>query len=134
MDANALFLPVRAGFPLASEVERLLPGARLLVATSTLRELDRLVARATPGAVTARALAGRFSTTTQEGEGDDAVLRAAEREGATVLTADRELQGRLRARGLAVLVPRDRHRLELRPGRVARAPRRAVHRRARGNR
>jgi rRNA-processing protein FCF1 len=120
LDTNALFLPVRTGFPLESEVARLLPGARLVVASSTVRELAALEARRTPLALGARAYASRFPVVDTEREGDAGVLDAAVRERATVLTADRELQERVRAAGLAVLVPRDRHRLELqRPVRTA---------------
>jgi rRNA-processing protein FCF1 len=109
-------LPVRSGFPLEAEVERLVPGARLLVADSTLREFDRLVARATPGAVVARDLARRLVRVAAKGEGDEAVIEVAVRKGATVVTADRALGARLRRRGVGVLAPRDRHRLELHPG------------------
>jgi rRNA-processing protein FCF1 len=114
LDTNALFLPIRAGFPLESEVARLVPGARVVVPASSIRELERLAARGTPGGAGARALAERFGEVPSEGDGDDGVLEAAVREGAILLTADRELQARARAAGLSVLAPRDRHRLELR--------------------
>ncbi len=116
LDTNALFLPLRSGFPLEAEVDRILPGARLLVADATFRELDRLVERATPSAVGARAFAKRFVRVVAKGEGDDAVVEVATRKRAVVLTADRALQTRLRRRGISVLAPRDRHRLELQPG------------------
>jgi rRNA-processing protein FCF1 len=112
LDTNALFLPVRTGFPLVAEVERHHPGATLGVPTSVLRELDRLVGRATPGAAAARALAARFRAVTAQGVGDEAVLKVAVRTGAWVVTADRALRARLTARGVGVLSPRDRHRLE----------------------
>jgi rRNA-processing protein FCF1 len=119
LDTNALFLPIRTGFPLESEVARLIPGGRVLVAASGVRELDRLVERATPGASGARALAEKFVWTPADLEGDDGVMEVALRERATVVTADRALQERLRSSGLAVLIPRDRHRLELQPARRA---------------
>ncbi|MGI0130698.1 MAG: hypothetical protein ACREDE_00540 [Thermoplasmata archaeon] len=118
LDTNALFLPIRTGFPLELEIARTVPGARVVVAASGLRELDRLVDRATPGASGARALASRFAVAPTRAEGDDAVLAVALRERAIVVTADRALQLRLRARGISVLAPRDRHRLELRPPRA----------------
>ena len=117
LDTNALFLPIRSGFPLEAEIDRLFPGARVLVADSGVRELDRLVDRSTPGAAAARSLAERFVRTVAASEGDEAVVEVAVREGAIVVTADRELQTRLGRRGIPVLAPRDRHRLELRPGR-----------------
>ncbi len=118
---------MRVGFPLESEIQRLFPGARLAVADSSFREFDRLVERAVPGAPVARALAGRCARLSTSSDGDEAILEVAERERAAVVTADRALQERLVARGIAVLAPRDRHRLELRrpaaPNRAAR-PRR----------
>jgi rRNA-processing protein FCF1 len=115
LDANILFLPVRTRFPLEAEVDRLRPGSMLGVPSSVLAELDRLAARGTPEAAAARALAARYHTVTAIGRGDDAVLRVAVRLGAWVVTADRELRARLSARGVGVLTPRDRHRLEAYP-------------------
>ena len=112
LDANALFLPVRIRFPLEREVDRLCPGAVLAVLSSTLHELDRLVERETPQATAARALAERYPRLDTRGRGDEAVLAAALRLSASVVTADRELRDRLRAAGSTVLYPRDRHRLE----------------------
>lgn len=115
LDTNALFLPIRSGFPLEAEIDRLVPGARVIIALSSLRELDRLVERATPGATGARALAEKFGTAAVRSRGDDGVVEAAVRERAMVVTADRLLQARLRSRGIFVLAPRDRHRLDIRP-------------------
>jgi rRNA-processing protein FCF1 len=125
VDTNALFLPLRSGFPLDAEIARLVPGARVVVADASRRELVRLAARGIPRAAAARALSERYGRLTSEAEGDDGVLASARRRRAVLLTADRELQQRARALGLSVLVPRDRHRLELLPGRPARgtAPR-----------
>ncbi|HXY12116.1 MAG TPA: twitching motility protein PilT [Thermoplasmata archaeon] len=117
LDANALLLPVRARFPLRAEVERLLPGARLVVPSSVVEEVDRLVARGVPGARAAAALARSFLVVPAEGRGDQAILDLAVRRRAYVVTADRALAARLSAAGLVVLVPRDRHRLQVRPGR-----------------
>jgi rRNA-processing protein FCF1 len=119
LDTNALFLPVRSGFPLEAEVDRWFPGACVLVTDAAFRELDQLVDRGTPKAAAARAFADRFERTAARNDADDAVLEVAVREDAIVVTADRELQGRLRRRGISVLSPRDRHRLELRPGLAA---------------
>ncbi|MGA8302308.1 MAG: hypothetical protein WA691_07690 [Thermoplasmata archaeon] len=123
LDTNALFLPIRSGFPLEAEVARFVPGARILIAESGIRELDRLVDRATPAAAGARALADRFARTPTRAEGDEAVVEVALRERAIVVTSDRGLQERLRRCGISILVPRDRHRLELRPGRSTRSRR-----------
>jgi rRNA-processing protein FCF1 len=118
LDTNALFLPFRAGFPLDAEIARHRPGARIVVASASLVELARLVERGAPGAPGARALADRYAIEPVTGAGDEAIVALAERLGATVVTADRELQLRLARQGIDVLVPRDRHRLEPRRGRA----------------
>ena len=120
LDTNALFLPVRSGFPLEAEIGRIVPGARIVVPASALRELDRLEARGTPQAAGARAFAARFEVVPARAEGDAGVLEATRREDATLVTADVELQGTARSVGISVLVPRDRHRLELHRDRPAR--------------
>jgi len=112
LDANALFLPVRTGFPLDAEVERECSGAILAVPASVIGELDRLVERGAVGATGARALADRYPIVRAAGRGDDAVLATAQRRHAWVVTADRLLQHRLVRSGITVLVPRDRHRLQ----------------------
>ena len=124
LDANILFLPPRNGFPLESEIDRLRPGAVPSVPTSVVVELDRLAEGGTPHARAARAFSDRFPRVPSVGRGDDAVVRTALRERASVATADRDLGIRLLARGIEVLVPRDRHRLEIHSPRPAGAFRR----------
>jgi rRNA-processing protein FCF1 len=109
-----VFLPFREGLPLAQEVDRLLPGAELAVPGAVRAELEGLVARGAALAAAARTFAAPLRTVPTVGRGDDAVEEAAVRLRATVVTADRALAERLRAVGVAVLVPRDRVRLELR--------------------
>ena len=120
LDANILLLPVRTGFPLEQEIDRLVPGAELAVPRSVLAEIDRLAERGVAGARAARALAGRYPAVRTEGRGDDAIVRVAVAGRLPVVTADRHLQTRLSAQGVAVLAPRDRHRLELHAPRTRR--------------
>lgn len=130
LDANALLLPIRSRFPLEAEIDRLCPGGVVTVPSSVVGELDRLAARGVSGARGALALARRFPSVVVAGRGDRAILEAAVLHRSCVVTADRELAERLGTRGIDVLVPRDRHRLELRRGRrPAPATRRAVTRR-----
>jgi rRNA-processing protein FCF1 len=117
LDTNATFLPFREGVALASEVDRLLPGAELAVPEAVVAELDRLVARRTPHAAAAAAFARTLRPVGSNGRGDEAVVAAARQLRATVVTADRALTTRLRRVGVAVLSPRDRVRLELKPPR-----------------
>lgn len=106
-----------------AEVDRLRPGAILAVPFSVLGELDRLTARGTIGAAAARALAAKYRVLPSTGRGDDAVVQTAVRLGAWVVTADRALRARLTLRGVVVLSPRDRHRLEAHLARTAPAER-----------
>jgi len=117
---NALLLPARTRFPLVAEIDRLRPGARIVVPESVIGELDGLVGRGVPGARIAAELGRRFPRLPSIGRGDAAILEAAVRYRAWVVTADRELAERLRHLGVSVLVPRDRHRLELHRGRATR--------------
>jgi len=117
LDTNALLLPVRTRFPLEAEVNRIRPGAQIAVPTSVLEELDRLVVRGVRGARAAAAFARNFGIVPVSARGDRAVVLAAIERHGWVVTADRALAERLRDSGVTVLVPRDRHRLELKPGR-----------------
>ncbi|HTP55119.1 MAG TPA: hypothetical protein VML53_00430 [Thermoplasmata archaeon] len=119
LDTNALFLPFRTGLDLVAEVERLVPGAELVVPSSVLGELGRLDARATSLAGVALGWARTFRAVPTRARGDAAVVELAVREQAIVLTADRALGTQLRRLGTTVLSPRDRTRLERRPGRAA---------------
>ena len=80
---------------------------------AVVAELERLVARRTPHAAAAAAFARSLRPVGSDGRGDAAVVAAARRLRASVVTADRELAERLRRVGIAVLAPRDRVRLEL---------------------
>ncbi len=121
LDANAALLPFRSGFPLFAEVERLVPGAEVVVPVSVRVELDGLARRGVAHASAARAWVASLPTLATSGQGDDAIVRAAVRARASVTTADRALVERLRRAGVSVLTPRDRHRLELRPPTRSRA-------------
>jgi rRNA-processing protein FCF1 len=117
VDTNALFLVVRSGFPLDAEVGRIVPGARLLVPSSVLIELEGLSKSLTAGAVAARALAERYELAPTTRRGDEGIVDVALASAACVVTADRDLGRRLATLGVTTLIPRDRHRLELVRGR-----------------
>ncbi|MCI4325610.1 MAG: hypothetical protein L3K00_07000 [Thermoplasmata archaeon] len=122
-DTNAMFWPFTHGVRFAPELQRLLPGGtRLLVPSSASEELGRLERRGVEGAKLARSLAETLPTLPVHGRGDSAIFDAALAHDAVVATADRALAERLRSAGRAVIVPRDRSRLEL----LAPRPRAAV--------
>jgi rRNA-processing protein FCF1 len=111
LDTNALFLPFRDRFPLLDELERLTAPAVVAVPGSVIAELDRLVARTTPGAALAREFARRFPIAPSSGRGDLGLLQLASRRGAAVVTSDAALRRRLLAEGIVVLYPRGSRRL-----------------------
>jgi len=81
-----------------------------------LAELARLAVRGVAPAAPAAAFARRLRTVPTRSRGDAAVLEAARRLNATVVTADRELARRLGEAGVPVLVPRGRQTLARRAG------------------
>lgn len=119
-------MPFRSGLDLVAEIDRSLPGAQVRVPLSVLGEIDRLVARRVAHAPAARLLAASFPVTPTDGRGDTAVLKAAVRRGAWVVTADRLFAARLRRHGVSTAVPRDRGRLHLERGEPIPAPPRAA--------
>lgn len=111
LDANALFLPFVGHTDLPREIGRHVDHPKIWVPHSVLTELQGLAMRGEPHAAEALALAARFPVAPNRGTGDAAILGLVA-PGDAVVTADRELQRRLVALGVDVLVPRDRTRLE----------------------
>jgi rRNA-processing protein FCF1 len=112
LDTNALLLPFELGLDLESEIAREMGRCRVVVPEAVLAEL-RSMAIEVADARAALRYAERFEVVPTEGRGDEAVLGLAVQERAVVVTVDRGLLERLRAEGLRVLRPRERHRLEL---------------------
>jgi rRNA-processing protein FCF1 len=117
LDTNALLLPFRERFPLDRELARVAPGRVVAVPRIARSELARLAAGGSVAARAALAWSAGLPVRESAGRGDGAVVRLAERLRAWVVTGDRALIDRLRGRGLTVLRPRERARLELLPGR-----------------
>ncbi len=119
LDTNAVLLPFTRHFPLEAEIERLIqPPAPIQIPRAVGQELETLTQRKVRGARMALAWSRKFPQLPTSGRGDAAILRVARPFRDWVVTADTELQARLVSAGISVLVPRDRHRLELRPGRM----------------
>jgi uncharacterized protein len=112
LDTNAVLLPFARHFPLEAEIERLVGPSRIEIPYSVVRELEALAARGVRGAQPSLEWTRRFPRRATRGHGDDALVQAARPSRDWVVTADRELQQRLTARGVSTLIPRDRHRLE----------------------
>lgn len=115
VDSSALFLPFEKRIDLEKEVDRLLPGTKLIVPTPIVEEVAYL---ASGGKGSSKRMAKmalsyliRFDEFPIGGRGDDAVIqtgRELEKQGFTVgvATADQGLRQRARAKGWPVLTVR----------------------------
>jgi rRNA-processing protein FCF1 len=112
VDANALLLPFTAHFRLEEEVNGQVEGARILVPSSVLGELERVASRGNPNARAAREFARRFEVAVTDFQGDDALVNLGRRLRAWVLTGDRALRSRLLEAGVPVLFPRGKSHLD----------------------
>ncbi len=100
LDSNGLLMPFQFRLNIDREIERLLGEVRVLVPSSVLGELNRMGSKEAKSAL---ALASKYEAVQTALSGDDAVIEVAERFSAAVLTNDRELIGRLKAKGIPVL-------------------------------
>ncbi|MEM4729642.1 MAG: twitching motility protein PilT [Thermoplasmata archaeon] len=114
LDANALMMPFQFSINLDAELQRVLPGCKAVVPSSVVEELRALSAsKKRPEARAALELARRFRVVEAEGVGDEAVLSAALRLGAVLLTNDASLRKRARSAGLRVMYLREKSHLEM---------------------
>jgi rRNA-processing protein FCF1 len=100
IDANGLLMPFQFRINIDTEVRRLLGDVRVLIPRSVLGELEGMDTKESRAAL---ALATKYETVDTRLSGDDAVMDVAEKHSAAVLTNDRELIERLRARSIPVL-------------------------------
>ena len=110
LDSNALFIPFKFGVDLEKELSRLLGSCRIVVPSSVIKELKNL---ADHDAKAPLALAQRYETIQNEGNGDDAILKMAKKMNGIVVTNDKDLKKRLRGEKLPVIYLRGKNRLEM---------------------
>jgi rRNA-processing protein FCF1 len=111
-DANALIAPFKLKFNIDAELERLLGSYSILVPKPIIGELERL-AETSMNAKGALKLALSKDVRPTRKAGDAAVLELARRVKGHVMTNDRELIGKARKAGLAVIRLREGCRLEV---------------------
>lgn len=104
LDTNALMMPFQFNVNIDKEIERLLGGARVIVPSCVIEELDELN---TPEAKGARRLSERYEIVEVEEKGDKGVLEAARRLGAAVVTNDQEFIEILRKSSVPVIRMRE---------------------------
>ena len=112
VDANAMLLPFTSHFRLEEEIYAQVDGARILVPSSVLGELERVGERGNANARAAREYARRFDVVPTEAQGDDALVELGRRLNAWVLTGDRALRTRLLEAKIRVLFPRGKSHLD----------------------
>jgi uncharacterized protein len=112
VDANALLLPFTSHFRLEEEIYQQVDGARVVVPSSVLGELERVGSRGNTNARAAREFARRFEVVPTDRQGDDALVELGRRLHGWVLTGDRALRQRLLAAGVPVLFPRGKSHLD----------------------
>jgi len=100
LDANALLMPFQFRVNLDRELRRLFGEVPVFIPSSVLGELHNSEDR---NAKAALALARKYQIVETELRGDDAVIEVAERRSAAVVTNDRGLIARLRAKRIQVV-------------------------------
>lgn len=118
MDANALMIPFQFHVNVEAEVERVVEGDyEIKVPSSVIEELedltDELSGQDQWAAKMALKLAGNFTEIDTDAQGDPGILELAETEEAVVVTNDRLLRARLRAKNIPVLFLRSKAYLAL---------------------
>ncbi len=110
LDTNALLLPFQFRVNLEAELRRLLGDPEIYVPSPVLEELKGL-ARSVREARAALKLAGKFRIVEVPGDADDAVLEAASRLKAVVVSNDAALLRRLKAARIPRIFLRSRSHL-----------------------
>ncbi|UCD92180.1 MAG: twitching motility protein PilT [Methanobacteriota archaeon] len=110
LDANALLMPFQFGVNLDLELERLVGECDVLVPSSVLGELRKLVGT-DKHAKAALDLAQKYEVREVEDSGDASILSLAGKEAGIVVTNDRELIQKLRESGIPVISLRSRTHL-----------------------
>ena len=105
LDANALLMPFQFKLNLDSELRRLFGEVSVFVPSSVLGELANSTDKNSKAAL---ALARKYGIAETDLRGDDAVLDLAVKRDAVVVTNDKELISRLKARRLHAVRLRSR--------------------------
>lgn len=106
VDTNALMMQFQYYLELESELQRVMPGAfRVVVPEAVIDELERLVeandGKQAEEARMAIELAGTFEVVPSKKAGDEAIIELASKlDDAVVVTNDKLLRARLRAKGI----------------------------------
>jgi len=117
LDTNMLLAPFQFGVDVISEIDRLLPGAKLYVLSGTVRELDKVAEQGVKEkkyALLAKKLiaANHIEIIEKDGPVDRELVEIAKR-GAYVATNDKELRRRIREVGGHTIFLREKNRLEM---------------------
>jgi len=112
VDANGFFLPFQFGINLDAELTRLFGKYTIVVPNTVLAELSALRG-SEQKAYAAYELAQKYKRIVVPGKGDESIVRLARKLKCPVLTNDRELKKRLRAKGIQRVVLKGKSHLEI---------------------
>lgn len=105
LDTNSLIYSIKNKVDIRDRIIAATSANRIVVPECVIRELEGLSA-SNYHAKAALLLSERFEKIESEGRGDDCIIKCAESVGGTVLTNDRELSSRLKAKGLGTMLIR----------------------------
>jgi len=108
LDSNALLMVFQFGINLESELNRILGSYEIVVPSTVKNELKTLKERY---AKTALSFSERYRAISANGNTDDSILGLAEKEKGIVVTNDRILKKRLRAKNIPVVFLRGKNHL-----------------------
>ncbi|MCI4435179.1 MAG: twitching motility protein PilT [Thermoplasmata archaeon] len=112
VDTNALLLPFQSGLDIEKNLEELLGKYIIIVPDSVIRELEKL-STGNPQARAALSYSKRFKIVKTDLEGDESIVSMAEKRKSYVLTNDYNLIKILKKKGIKVIRPRGKKRLEI---------------------
>jgi rRNA-processing protein FCF1 len=117
LDTNILLVPFQFGVDIFEEIQRLVPGARLVVLKGTLRELDKIANQGTKEkkwvALVKKLLEKHHVEILPKDGPVDRKLAELAKSGVIIATNDRELKNKVWSAGGKVISLREKNRLEL---------------------
>jgi rRNA-processing protein FCF1 len=117
LDTNMLLVPFQFGVDIIDEVQRLVPGAKLVVIRGTISELNRIAKQGVKEkkySMLAKKLieVNHIEILPEDGPVDTKLVKLAEK-GVIIATNDRELKRRVKEVGGRVIYLREKNRLEM---------------------
>lgn len=107
IDTNALMMPFQKNVDIETQLIEIYGKYEIIILSTVIDELKNLTDKGNWQAKSALELAKRYKLLETDGKGDNAIISAAKRINATVITNDKKLRKELRQFGINVIVFRD---------------------------